>query len=79
MRCLFIVGVLTGAACAVTPAPRYSLAGGFSPEWRALAAEVRALDAAMARLPDIPAEDLGGTRPFLRVFNAPGTLIKSQA
>ena len=50
------------------------IASRFSPEWRALNAEVKALDAALARLPNIPAEDYGGTRPFLRVFNAPGSM-----
>ena len=51
-----------------------SIASRLSPEWRALAAEVRTLDAALVHLPGIPVEDLGCTRPFLRVFKRPDTM-----
>jgi signal transduction histidine kinase len=51
-----------------------SIASRLSPEWRALATEVRTLDAALVHLPGIPVEDLGGTRPFLRVFKRPDTM-----
>ncbi len=48
-----------------------SIAARLSPEWKSLHAELRALDTALDRLPDIPVENYGGTRAFLRVFSEP--------
>lgn len=41
----------------------------FSREWKSLQQEIHATDAHLKRLPGIPADDLGTSRAFLRVFS----------